>query len=120
MTKAIIRPDLEGQNPPHSHGYIENDGTVFECWQPDELDGQEFNLVLKNPKTEEMFLAMSIDFDYPDTEIEKGQQYKKNRNGLIFVVDSVDGNDIYIHELTYPTIKIMQKPDFLQQFTFYK
>ncbi len=64
--KAIIRPDLEGLNIPHAHGYIENDGTVFECWQPEELNEQEFNLVLKNPKTEEMFLAISIDFDFPE------------------------------------------------------
>lgn len=36
----------------------------FPCWQPDELDGEEYNLILWCPKRLTLFRGHSFDFDF--------------------------------------------------------
>jgi hypothetical protein len=37
---------------------------TFLCWQPDELDEEEYNLILWCPKRHALFRAHSFDFDF--------------------------------------------------------
>ncbi len=36
----------------------------FICWQPDELDGEQYNLILWCPQRKVLFRGQSIDFDF--------------------------------------------------------
>lgn len=75
-TYAFIRKDLDPlREQPVIKGF---DATLidwkherFICWQPEELDGQEFNLILYCPVRKIVFQGMSIDFDYETKETEE-------------------------------------------------
>lgn len=62
--KARVREDLDiDTRVPIDNGeYIPNDGTWYEAWQPDELDNDEFNLVLLY--NGQLVRALTIDFDF--------------------------------------------------------
>ena len=64
MTTAKIRRDLieRGEMPPHQHGYILKD-VQYNCIQPGEIEGNEFNMVIIDTVSNEAFLVNSIDFD---------------------------------------------------------
>lgn len=65
--KARLRQDLRDQEliPITFEGY-ENDidwTQSYSCWQPDEFDGHEFNLILAHPEYG-VICVNSIDFDF--------------------------------------------------------
>lgn len=69
ITKAFLRRDLleRGEIPYLMHlnrHAIKWEEARFTCWQPDELDDQEFNLVMVDECSKRVFIGCSIDFDF--------------------------------------------------------
>ena len=66
-TFARVRRDLveAEQLPPTSQNHLpsEHFNTIFECWQPEEMEHEEFNLLIKETDGRP-FLVMSIDFEF--------------------------------------------------------
>jgi hypothetical protein len=69
MTKAKVRKDLleQGLTPPTSVGFLDPlfINSTMTCYQPDELDDVEFNLILVLPN-KQVVAAQSIDFEFVD------------------------------------------------------
>lgn len=65
--KAKLRNDLKGQTPPFESllpkKRVIDWSKAYECWQPEELDNYEFNLML-NIDGEYVVFANSIDFEF--------------------------------------------------------
>ena len=67
-TYARRRDDLDDREKPPLLGLdtrkVQWKHANFPCWQPDELEGEEYNLILWCPDRKVLFRGCSIDFDY--------------------------------------------------------